>query len=89
MIPALLCLLSCSLKSAEDFARVASYFDNEITKLVVWGFVAALIYHLIAGIRHIFMDMGMGEGLSAMRMSARVVMALSLVLIIIAGWLIW
>lgn len=89
LIPVMLCILNCSLKSADDFARVASYFANPITKLLVWGFVSALIYHLLAGLRHIAMDMGFGETLSAGRTTARLVIALSLILIITAGWLLW
>ena len=34
-----------------------------LAKLILWGILSALLYHLVAGIRHLIMDMGIGETL--------------------------
>ena len=58
-------------------------------RLVVWGIVAMLIYHLVAGIKHLLMDIGIGETLEGGRKGAFLVLAVSAVLILLAGGWIW
>ena len=72
-IPIILCALSCSLEDAASFAEIKAWFAMPLVKLITWGILAALIYHLIAGIRHIFMDMGFGESLAASRIGTKLV----------------
>lgn len=88
-VPVLLWLLDLSLDSAEDFARAGALLDSFFLKLVVWGVVAALIYHTLAGVRHLIMDLGVGESLQAGQLSAKIVLVLSVILIVVAGALIW
>lgn len=83
-------LLSKSLSSAEDFAIVKSWMSNFFVKFIVWGMLSALIYHFVAGTRHLIMDLGIGETLEKGRLGAKVVLIVSAVLILIAGvWIIW
>ena len=49
-------LLDLSLSSPEGFAEAAGWFDSVFAKLIVLLLVAALLYHLIAGIKHLLMD---------------------------------
>lgn len=37
--------------------------DQSLAKLVIWGLLSALLYHLVAGVRHLVMDAGVGETL--------------------------
>ena len=85
LIPILLWFLQISLQSAADFASARAALDNIWLKLCVWGFLAALVYHLLAGIRHMIMDMGYGESLQAGRRSAYGVFLLSIIFIVILG----
>ncbi len=85
----LLWLLDTSLSSAEGFAAAAGVLDSAIAKLIVWGVVSALIYHSLAGVKHIVMDFGIGETMEGGVTGARIVIALSVVLILIAGAWIW
>lgn len=83
-------LLGKSLSSAEDFAIVKSWMSNFFVKFIVWGMLSALIYHFVAGTRHLIMDLGIGETLEKGRLGAKVVLIVSAVLILIAGvWIIW
>ncbi len=82
-------LLNHSLKSADSFASLQICFQHPLSKFFLWVLLSALIYHLIAGIRHLFMDCGLGEGKVSGRLSAYGVIILSFVLIIALGVRIW
>jgi succinate dehydrogenase / fumarate reductase, cytochrome b subunit len=56
---------------------------------VLWAIVAGLLYHLVAGIKHLFMDVGIGETLEGGRLGARLVVFVSAILIVAAGVWIW
>ena len=85
----LLYLLDTSLESAEGFATVSEWLGNPLVKLITWAVVAALIYHLLAGIKHLVMDLGIGETLDGAVLGARIVIALAAIGIILAGVWIW
>lgn len=82
LIPVLLWLLQGSLASPEGFAKVQEIFDNIIVRLIVWVFVAGLLYHLIMGIKHLFADLGFNEELQSGRTAATVALVLSAIAII-------
>lgn len=88
-LPILLFLFGLSLKSESAFAQVKSLLTQPFYQVVVWAFCSALTYHLIAGIRHIIMDLGFGEELGAGRRSAGFVIVLAVIMIIILGFWIW
>ncbi len=85
----LLWLFDASLSSPESFASLGECLDNKFAKLVIWAIVSGLIYHTLAGIKHLVMDFGIGETMEGGVLGARIVIALSVILIIIAGAWIW
>lgn len=85
----LLWLLDESLASEEGFNTVKTLADSFLVKLMVWGVLSALIYHSVAGIKHLIMDLGIGETLEGGQTGARLVIVVSGVLIILMGALIW
>ena len=85
----MLAALDASLSSEEGFERVQGYFGNPLAKLVVWALLSALLYHLVAGIRHLVMDAGYGETLEGGKRGSKIVLILSAVLIILAGVWVW
>ena len=85
----LLWLLEASLSGPEGFASVQECLDSFLAKLIIWGVVSALIYHSLAGVKHLIMDFGGGETMEGGVMGARIVIALSVVLILLAGVWIW
>ncbi|KTC76824.1 succinate dehydrogenase, cytochrome b556 subunit [Legionella brunensis] len=90
LMPAMLYFLSMSLHSNESFVELQrTIYSNPLYKLVLWAFGAALIYHLLAGIRHLAMDVGYGEQVSSGRRSAILVIALAIILSLILGFWIW
>ena len=88
-LPILLWLLDRSLASPESFAEMKTLLATPLAKLVVWGILAALLYHLTAGIKHLIMDMGIGETLEGGRRGAFTVVVVSIVLILLAGVWVW
>lgn len=88
-IPIFLGLLAVSLKSPDSFFIVLSVLMHPLTKLIILALLFALFYHLLAGIRHLIMDAGMGENLPQARFSAGLVMCLAIVLTALMGIYLW
>lgn len=82
-------MLDLSLSSEAGFAALQEVLTGFWVKLVLWALIAALAYHLTAGIRHLVMDMGIGETLRGGVLGARLVLAISVVLTILAGVWLW
>ena len=85
----LIWLLDATLSSAEGFASVQRCFASMGAKIVIWGILSALAYHLVAGIRHLIMDMGVGETLEGGRLGAKLVLVIAAVLILGLGVWLW
>lgn len=88
-IALLLYLLDMSLASEAGFLQVLDLFNSILVKLVVWVVMAGLLYHLVAGIRHLLMDVGIGESLVGGQVTAKIVIAVSALVILAAGVWIW
>ncbi len=89
LFPIILYYLDLSLGSANSFINVRHILSGITAKLILWAFGAALIYHLLAGIRHLMMDAGYGEHLSAGRQSAIAVIVASIILTLLLGFWLW
>lgn len=85
----LLFMLDMSLGSEKSYDELREYLAAPWAKIVVWIVLAALAYHAVAGIRHLIMDIGVGESLEGGRLGAKLVVFLSVLLIIAAGVWIW
>lgn len=81
--------LDLSLQSEEGFNQAKALMDSFLAKLIIWGVVSALLYHLVAGIKHLIMDTGIGETLEGGLIAAKATIAISIVLIVLAGVWIW
>ncbi len=86
----LLWMLDASLASKESFNELKATLANPLFKVVLWSVVAGLAYHLVMGIRHLIMDMGIGESLEGGQIGAKIAFVVAVVLIVAsAGWIIW
>ncbi len=59
-IPFALWMLYHSLHSETDFVFLTLTLKKPLFKLLVWGWLTALAYHLLAGFRHILADAHIG-----------------------------
>jgi len=85
----LLWLLATSLNGPEGFEQAKACMNTFIGKFLVWGTLSLLIYHTCAGVKHLIMDIGIGETLEGGQMGAKIVFGASAVLILLAGLWIW
>jgi succinate dehydrogenase / fumarate reductase, cytochrome b subunit len=87
-IAGLLYLLDISLTSEADFASLRDGL-GPVSKFLLWGVLSALAYHLIAGVKHLFLDIGIGESKEGGPRGAQITFALSIVLSVLVGMWVW
>jgi succinate dehydrogenase / fumarate reductase cytochrome b subunit len=85
----LLWLLSVALESPSGFDRAQAILDAPLPKLVMLATLAALLFHFLAGIKHLIMDFHVGDSFEAGRRSSQVVFVLTVVGTVLAGVWIW
>jgi succinate dehydrogenase / fumarate reductase cytochrome b subunit len=51
-------LLSYVAGGGDSYAAMQAFINNWLIKLIYWGFVYALFFHLCHGVRHLFWDAG-------------------------------
>jgi succinate dehydrogenase / fumarate reductase cytochrome b subunit len=83
----LLYLLDVSLSTEAGFASLSAL--GSFATFLLWGVLAALAFHTIAGIRHLFMDLGLGESREGGQRTAVVAFIVSAVVIVLLGMWIW
>ena len=76
--------LDLSLSSPEGFATVAQTLGSLPIKVLTWLVASALTYHSLAGIKHLIMDLGVGETMAGGVLGARLVIASAV--LASAGW---
>ena len=73
-------LLDASLSSESGYAQAGEALRNPVAKLLVIASIWALLHHMCAGIRHLFLDIDVGTSLHAARRSAFAVFVVSIAL---------
>lgn len=83
----LLPMLQMSLKSEAGFEAFRTIvWGNWIAKLILIGLLFAVIYHLVAGVRHMIQDANKWLDLQAARSTATAVFVVSAVLTALVAW---
>ena len=85
----LLFLLQTSLESQSSFELVRASFESPGLKLLVWLIISGLIYHFVAGVKHLIMDWGFGEDLRSAHLASQLTLAVSTLLSLLAGVRLW
>jgi succinate dehydrogenase / fumarate reductase cytochrome b subunit len=85
----LLYMLDASLESAASFAELKESINTPLPQIIIWGSLAALAYHMVAGIRHLIMDCGIGETLEGGQNGAKIAFVVAAILIVLAGVWVW
>ena len=79
---ALIWILSQSLASEDSYEYVIDLTNLMSVKVVLFLILANLIYHSCAGVRHLIMDMGVGEdSFKSGKISAFVMIAVAMILL--------
>lgn len=85
----LLWAFDMSLSSEAGFNQLKEVSSSFIAKFILWGILSALAYHLVAGLKHLLMDAGIGETKEGAPLGAKITLVVSLILIISLGVWIW
>jgi succinate dehydrogenase / fumarate reductase cytochrome b subunit len=85
----LLYLLDQSLTSAQGLDASRALLTQPLPKLLLIAIVATLIYHFVAGIKHLFLDFDIGDTIEGGKLAAQLTIGISIVLIALAGAWLW
>ncbi|MEQ3762389.1 MAG: succinate dehydrogenase, cytochrome b556 subunit [Alcanivorax sp.] len=85
----MLSALGSSLESEQSFAELKNTLNGGLAKFITWGILSALGYHVVAGVKHLLMDMGIGETKESGRTGAIITLIAGAVVIILAGVWVW
>lgn len=88
-LPLLLWLLDASLTSSTGFNLVGDLLALPLGRLLLWVYLVALLFHLVAGVKHLCMDLGFFETKESAPIASKVVIAVALVLIALTGVWLW
>lgn len=88
-VSAALYLLALSLRSEEGFAQAQAVVDRVPAKLAAIVLTWALAHHLLAGLRHMLTDVGIGSPLVVARRTAHFVNHGALACAALGTWWLW
>ena len=88
-VPFCLWALEKSLSSQAEFNQVQIMLQGAFAKFVLWAILSMLAYHIIAGVRHLLMDAGIGESLEGGIMGSKLVIIAGVVIAAVLGAWIW
>ena len=88
-IPFLLTLFELSLDSPQAYARFKGVAGHWAIKLILIGLAWAYLHHLLAGVRHLALDLHYGSDLAPARATSWAVLAGGIVLTAAFAVLIW
>lgn len=77
-LPPALWVLDESLRSPQSHAAIAQFLSHWLVKLILLGLFWALLHHLVAGLRHLWMDAFHAVSLEQGRRLATITLAVSL-----------
>lgn len=87
-IPFCLWALQSSLNE-QGFAQLKQLLTATFPRLILWLILSMLAYHIIAGIRHLLMDAGIGESLQAGRLGSYLVIVSGFICAVLIGVWLW
>ena len=88
-IPLALWGVQASLASAESYAAWKALFANPWSKLVLLALAWAYVHHLLAGIRHLVLDVHIGLDLPVARQSSAVVLVIAVLVTAAVAMKLW
>jgi len=89
MIPLMLWVLEYSLETQNNFQILHDKLTSTSGKIIILLCLAAFLYHFVAGIRHLLMDMEIGVELKSGKYSAILTLIITFLLTVLAGIYLW
>ncbi len=88
LLPFMVCLLAQSLESEQQFNAIVNG-ESLGVKFLLTLFLAGFAYHFVAGIKHLFLDWGLGESKEGSRIWSYITFVCAIVLFIVLGAWVW
>lgn len=88
-IPMFLWFFQISVNSSDGFLYIQYLLHETFLSLLFWLSLVSWLFHIILGLRHLWMDMGFGESLTQARYSALVALGVSVVVSLLMGIWLW
>ena len=85
----LLYFLQLSLSSEAGFNQALQLLDSSLIKALIWIILLAVFYHLIAGLKHLLLDIGIGETKGGANTGATVILLLFAIAAVAGGVWLW
>ncbi|MDH3309593.1 MAG: succinate dehydrogenase, cytochrome b556 subunit [Gammaproteobacteria bacterium] len=89
LLPFALYIFDRSLQDPSAFAEIASRFSSLEGRMVILIMVWAFAQHFMSGIRHLLLDVGIGDSKSSARRNAWLAFAASGAVVIFTGVCLW
>lgn len=89
LLPLMLWLFQASVHSQETFMQFRAVISYPLMKLVLLGLLWGYLHHLLAGVRHLFLDLHVGIELETARLSSMIVLAGGIALTLAVGLVLW
>jgi succinate dehydrogenase / fumarate reductase, cytochrome b subunit len=77
--------LDLSLASEAGFTELQGMMASKFGMFITWGLLAALAYHFVAGIKHLLLDLDIGDTLEGGRFAARTTLLFAGILVVLAA----
>lgn len=88
-IPFILYILHQSLINQDFYNSLHQVMTNPVVKLIYLILIWAFMYHLCAGVRFLFLDIHKGVEIKTAKITAGIVIVISLILTVLLGVVIW
>ena len=82
-------LLDLALGDQAGFAQAGVVLATPAGKLALWAILAALGYHVIAGVKHLLLDLHVGDTLKGARVASWVSIVLAVLAAVAAAFWLW
>ena len=82
-------LLQLVLSSEETVSSAKRLMSGNIARIGLWLTLVALAFHVIAGVKHLLLDLHVGDTLRAARLGSWATLVFTFVLAVFAGVWIW
>jgi len=76
-LPLVIWAWQLSLRDSASFTFIVTLMQDLPNRVFLWLYLSCFLYHILAGLRHLLMDLGLGEGLAAGRSFAWALLGLS------------
>ena len=81
--------LDLALSSPAGFAESVQLLQQPLAMVIMLGLLLALVYHIVAGVKHLLLDFHLGDSLEAAQRSAIIVIVATIVITAVLGALLW